>query len=507
MSNTKILSLESLSQKTQELREQGKTVVLCHGTFDLMHAGHIKHLQRACQEGDVLVVTLTADSFVNKGPERPVFTQDIRAESLAALECVDYVAVNDAVTAINVIESIKPDVYVKGGEYQDEDGDVTGNIRREREAVESTGGRIFFTDEITFSSTKLLNTFFGIFPDETKDYLSGFRKHHSAEDLIDILKAAADINVLVIGDTIIDEYCYTTPMGQSGKGNVLAVRYQDEECFAGGAVAVANHVAGFAGKVTLLSTLGTKDSREEFIRSKLKANVIAAFFYRDDDQTLVKRRFVDPDMAKLFEVYLQSESDLPGPVEDEVVSWLAAHANDFDAVIVPDFGNGFISERIVEAIGNQTSFLAVNTQINAGNRCYHAVTRYPRADFISLNEPELRLAMHNANGSLTELADGVATRLNASAVAVTRGTKGVLIWDAVNKTSHEVPALSTRVIDRIGAGDAFLSLAGVTRALQQNVEVTSFIGSVAAALEVQTVCNREPVEPVQLFKYLKTLLK
>lgn len=139
----KVVSLKKASELSAIQKELGNKIVLCHGTFDLMHTGHIRYLQRARKEGDYLVVTVTADDFVNKGPGRPVFGEQLRAENLAALECVDLVAVNYEATAITVIDSIKPDLYVKGIEYKDESTDVTGNIARERSAVESHGGSIF----------------------------------------------------------------------------------------------------------------------------------------------------------------------------------------------------------------------------------------------------------------------------------------------------------------------------------------------------------------------------
>ena len=134
--NAKILDLHELEDKTTELRNQGKKIVLCHGTFDLLHIGHIRHLQRAREEGDVLLVTVTADSYVNKGPGRPVFNHDLRMENLAALECVDFVAVNYETTSVNVLHQIKPHVYVKGSDYKKAGDDVTGNITKEREAVQ-----------------------------------------------------------------------------------------------------------------------------------------------------------------------------------------------------------------------------------------------------------------------------------------------------------------------------------------------------------------------------------
>src|SRR4051812_6883339 len=197
MSSTKIRSLDDLETISRGLRREGKTVVMCHGTFDLMHTGHIRHLQRAKQEGDVLLVTVTADAHVNKGPGRPVFREDLRAETLAALSCVDYIAINHEVSAISLIGRLQPNLYVKGSEYRAASDDVTGNIDREREAVEACGGAIFYTDEITFSSSSLINEHFGVFSPETKNYLQMFRQKHSYKDVIDSVKGLAGLKVLV----------------------------------------------------------------------------------------------------------------------------------------------------------------------------------------------------------------------------------------------------------------------------------------------------------------------
>ncbi len=156
----KIKEIKVLSQVLSRLKKQGKKIIHCHGCFDLLHPGHIKYFQAAKKMGDILVVTVTQDVYVNKGPGRPVFGQDLRAECIAALQCVDYVAVNKWPTAQEIIRLLKPDLYVKGQEYQKFENDKTGNIKREYDAVKEIGGKMEFTHEIVFSSTKLLNTFF-----------------------------------------------------------------------------------------------------------------------------------------------------------------------------------------------------------------------------------------------------------------------------------------------------------------------------------------------------------
>lgn len=507
MSTEKILGLEELAAKSRQLRAEGKRVVLCHGTFDLMHTGHIRYLQRAKQEGDVLLVTVTADAYVNKGPGRPVFNESLRAENLAALACVDFVALNYAISAVDALHKIQPNIYAKGSDYRSHSEDVTGNIALEQAATEAHGGHIFYTDEITFSSSNLLNSHFDVFPPEVKAFLKDFREHWPEKEVRQMIASLDNMKVLVVGDAIIDQYHYSTPLGQTGKGSFLAVRYESEEQFAGGSIAVANHVAGFAKDVTLLSGLGKVDSHEQFIRDKLLTNIDPVFFTFADAPTVTKRRFVDGDLAKFFEVYFYKENAVFGETEKQICQWLDENIGLYDAVIVPDFGNGFITPAMIKILSAKAKFLAVNTQINSGNRGYHVIHRYPRADFVSLNEPELRLAAHNRNDPLETVAGLVGEKMQAEQLAVTRGTKGVMIYDRNSKVFHNIPALATRVVDRIGAGDAFLSLAGICLAKGLNAQVAAFIGSVAAAMDVQIVCNREPVNPVGLNKYVSTLLK
>jgi len=155
----KILQLHKLAEKLEELKGQGKKIVHCHGCFDLMHPGHIKHFQAAKNMGDLLVVTLSPDKYVDKGPERPVFNENLRAESIAALECVDYVAVNKWPTAEQTLRLLKPNYYVKGQEFENME-DKTGKIQKEYDVVEEIRAEMRFTHEIVYSSTELLNKYF-----------------------------------------------------------------------------------------------------------------------------------------------------------------------------------------------------------------------------------------------------------------------------------------------------------------------------------------------------------
>mgnify|MGYP001432730584 CR=1 FL=1 len=159
MSQNKIVDIDTLANILKGLKEKGKKIVHCHGCFDLMHPGHIKYFQAAKKMGDILVVTLTQDRFVDKGPGRPVFNENLRAESIAALECVDYVAINKWPTAEETLRLLRPDIYVKGQEFEKLE-DKTGKIQKEAEIVREICAQLKFTHEIVFSSTQILNKHF-----------------------------------------------------------------------------------------------------------------------------------------------------------------------------------------------------------------------------------------------------------------------------------------------------------------------------------------------------------
>jgi len=503
----KIRPLDELADILRTLRQRDKTIVQCHGVFDLLHPGHIRHFEAARRYGDILVVTVTPDRFVHKGPGRPVFNERLRAESIAALECVDLVAINKWATAVETIKLLRPHVYCKGSDYADRESDVTGGITAEEEAVRRLGGRVEFTSDIMFSSTELLNQFYGVYPEEARRFLDDFKTRHSSDEVIAGLTALQGKRVLVIGEAIIDEYHYCQPMGKSPKETIVATRYVREESFAGGALACANHLAGFCGDVHLVTSLGERDSREEFIREHLKSNVQPVFFSRPGASTIVKRRYIwEPFLTKMFEVVFMDDSDIPEVVEDRVVDHIKQTPAPYDLVIAVDYGHGFLTPRVVTTLCEKAPFLAVNTQANSANLGYNLITKYPRADYVCIDEPEVRLAVHDRWSPVAELVDKVKGLLGARAVAVTRGHLGSLVCGEDGARS-EVPVFSREVVDRVGAGDAYLAVTAPCVAAAMPMDVVGFIGNAVGALAVRIVGNRSSVEPVPLYKFITALLK
>jgi rfaE bifunctional protein nucleotidyltransferase chain/domain len=506
--SSKIKDLGQLAGILEGLRGRNKTIVLCHGVFDLLHPGHIKHFEAAREKGDVLVVTLTKDEYVNKGPGRPVFNERLRADSIAAIESVDYVAINEWPTAVETIKLLKPDVYVKGSDYADMQDDITGGIYAEEEALKQVGGVLHHTDEVTFSSSNLINAFLTPFADDTKEFLHGLASRYSIKDVAGALEAAESVKVLVIGDVIIDEYQYCAPIGKSAKDNIIATSFRGDERFAGGVLAAANHIAGFCRDVTLVTCRGTENDYADFVAEHLKPNIQARFFEWPGAPTVVKTKFVQPEnMSKLFEVQRLPDSYRLDPkAERALCAYLEKALPTFDMVLVADFGHGLLTPKVVKTLAAHSPFLAVNVQTNSSNIGFNLITKFPRADFVCIDEPEIRLACHDRHSNLEKLVKIISGKLSCDRVIVTRGHRGSLAYSSKDGFI-DVPVFSREVLDTIGAGDAYFSITSPLAYQGAPIDLVGFIGNAVGAMSVLVVGNRSSIERVPLLKYAGTLLK
>jgi rfaE bifunctional protein nucleotidyltransferase chain/domain len=504
----KVRTLAEVAGVCEQGRRAGQVIVQAHGTFDLLHLGHVRHLEAARKLGDMLIVTVTADRFVNKGPGRPVFNAELRAEMLATLEYVDWVAINDAADAVSAIERIRPSIYIKGEDYQNPQGDITGKITLERDAVEAHGGKIHFTDEVTFSSTELINRHLNVFEPHIREHLDTLRENGGLEEICDLIDSVADYRVLVVGDAIIDEYQYVLPMHKTPKENMIATRYQDRELFAGGVFAAANHVASFCKQVDVITCLGDFDRHEDLARQSLKPNVGLNVFTRTGAPTTLKRRFVDPSyMRKLFEVYFMNDEPLPTDVQREVDGAIADVAGEYDVVIAADFGHGLIASSSINALTENARFLAVNTQSNSANLGYNLITKYRRADYICIDAPEARLAVSDRLSNVGDIAHQLAeNHLDCSKIIVTQGKHGCVTFES-GGIVHTIPAFAKNVVDTVGAGDAFLAVTAPLVAAGAPMSRVGFIGNVVGALKVEIVGHRRSIEKASLIKGITGLLK
>lgn len=502
------VNIEQIAKLSAKKRAKGQVIGLCHGAFDLLHLGHVRHLQQARELCDWLAVTVTSDRFLNKGPGRPVFKAAARVQMLEALDCVDWVGINDSPDAVPAIEAIKPAYYVKGPDYQNS-MDWTGGIPREQMAVEAHGGALIFTSGETWSSSHLINENLTVFDSETEEYLTGLRRAGALDQILALIDSVKDYRVVVLGETIIDEYDYVVPIGMPRKEPIIAARYERSERFAGGAAIVANIVAALCKEVEFI-TCGNgcfPDDQGGVVRallSNVQIHTVSA-----NRSMIRKKRFIDPlRNRKLFEVYHGDDSTLENFQQDYLLELLKIKGETADLIVVADFGHGMISPATVRVltgdIRSQT-FVAATCQTNSANFGYNLASKYRRVDYLCIDETEARLAtqMHNADH-----VEDVAYALRcAQQTIVTRGTKGCLTLDATPGKMVKIPAVCTNVVDTVGTGDAFLAATAALAKSGANLEHIGFVGNVAGALKAGVVGQRSYLDKVSLVRAITALLK
>ncbi|NUO09104.1 MAG: adenylyltransferase/cytidyltransferase family protein [Candidatus Brocadia sp.] len=503
----KILSINDLINLVENLKLQGKVVVQTHGVFDLIHPGMITHLKSAKKQGDILIVTVIKDKDVRRGPGRPIFSDTLRAENVASLEYIDYVCIVDDEFPFECVKKIKPDIFAKGQSHKERDEKTHKKIFEEEKELYFGKSKIYETDGFGFSSSQIINNFLDIYPEETRTYLKSFSANYSFNDIIEGLNKLKDLKVLLVGDGIIDEYHYCAAMGKSAKSHLVVSKYITHETFAGGAFAIANHISGLCDRVQLVTLLGNHNSREDFILRSLRPNVNTKFFYRDDGPTIVKKRYIDQYLnQKIYEVNYLNDSYIDGNCELRIINYLKSEIPEYDLVLVSDFGHGFITNKIKKVIEEISKKYAVNTQTNAANAGFNMITKYNNPYFVCLDEPEIRLAAQERYTNIEDIAREIKLEINAEYLIVTLGKRGSIGINCKNEINR-TPVFSTKVVDTVGAGDAFFSFTAPCFARGLPLDIVSFIGNAVGALAVQIVGNKKPVEKYELLEFIRAILK
>lgn len=488
---------------------EGKTVVLCHGVFDLVHPGHILHFQEAKAQGDILVVSVTAAKYVRKGPGRPYFDDEMRLKFLAAIECIDYVMLSEGYTVDDIIQCVEPDIYVKGQEYSNSENDITGKIDEEAEAVRSHGGSVYYTSGQTFSSTKLINNAFPALSNDVKEYMKEFSKRHSMNSFKEYIKKISKLKVLVLGDTIIDKYTYCFVQGLMSKDMGYSARYKNEEEYLGGSMAVARHLATFVENLTLASIIGNETQIHSRILNELSDKMHLDLEFSPVFPTIIKQRYITmnekrDEIHKVFAVNNIPESMMvDNDTMERFIEKLEEKISEYDVVFLCDFGHGLIDQRIMELVEKKAKFVALNCQTNSSNNGMNIITKYHRADVFTLDQRELKLAYPSYVMTEKDQLAALSDHLHSPGW-LTRGAKGS--YDIFNKKITECPAFTLQVKDTIGAGDAFFAIASLFAAVGAPIEIGTFMGNISGALAANIVGNREALEKVNVLKYANTLM-
>ncbi len=500
----KVVPLAQAATVARQAQQDGRTVVLCHGCFDIVHPGHLRHLVWAREQGDMLIVSVSGDSAVaNKGVGRPLVPERLRAENLAALECVDLVVVTPGPTAVDTLSAVRPDRYIKGAEYRDSHDP---RLAAERDIVLSYGGSLLFSSgDVVYSSTQLIASGAGDWNGHA-ERLAGFtqRHHQSPGALRKLLRQAPQLRCLVVGDTIVDDYFHCDATHVAGEAPMLNATLLKRERFWGGAAIVAQHLRGLGARVTLATPIG-RGKASRGLAMACEDNNTALIPLVHDHALPRKRRYLARG-AKLLKLDDAPPPAFPAHRVDEFVRAVDQAGDSWDLVVLLDFGYGALAQNTLPRL---LASLRPRAQVMLGD------VSGPRADLMALKgcdllcptESELRAAMHAPSVGLATLAGSLAGQAGARGVVVKLGEDGLVAFDAARRDSADrllsdfLPSLAHRAVDPLGCGDALLSVAGAALAVGGSLFDASLLGSVAAAMEAETPGNR----PVVLERLIQRL--
>lgn len=335
-------------------------------------------------------------------------------------------------------------------------------------------------------------------------YIIQIRKKLTMPNLTSYISRIKNLNVLVIGDTIIDEYVFVTPKGRAIKDPILSVEYLNQELYAGGVLAVVNHISSYVNNVQLVTMLGDKDSKIDFIGDSVGKNVKIKSFEKKNSPTTVKKRYVDAyKNHKLFKIEYIDDLPIEKTLSDEVVNYLSSELPKYDLVLVADFGHGFINNSIRDILEQKSKFLSINVQSNSANMGYNYINHYKKVNFISMNDAELRLPLMMRFEPIEDVIFAFNKKFGYDKFLLTLGKKGSVFYN--NEKLTYAPILIDKVVDTVGAGDALFAISSLFAYLDVDDEVIPFIANCAGGIKANYIGNKESVTKEKLIKFIESL--
>jgi rfaE bifunctional protein kinase chain/domain/rfaE bifunctional protein nucleotidyltransferase chain/domain len=507
LTKNKILDLKSLKKIRQKFI--AKKIVLCHGVFDLLHIGHINYFKSSKKYGNILVVSVTSDNFVNKGPGRPVFSINNRLKFLQEIDCVDYIYSSNDLTAEKVIKNLKPNFYCKGNDYSIAQAKNDVNLKKEIKALKAFKGKFKVIKEINFSSSKFINdNDLQNFNQDCKDYINLIRRKYNLDQIIQNLDIIKKKSVLVIGETVIDRYIITETVGKSGKEPMLVLKPINEIKFLGGSGYIANLCSGFVKDIKIISFLGKKNSEKKFVLKNLNKNIKHKFLLKKNSPTINKLRYLDGyKKTKIVGVYDLNDDLISKNEERKFYNILKQNINKFDLIIVADYGHGIITKKIRKLILKNGNKIFLNTQLNSFNRGYHTVFKYKKMNTLVMNEGELRYELRDRNSNISNLVKNLSKKISVKNIIVTRGANGATLVESKKNNTIFCPAFNQKNIDTIGAGDTFFALCSLLIGSKIDNRISMLMGSIAASFSIDQLSKKLTFNNKILKRYLTHMFK
>jgi rfaE bifunctional protein kinase chain/domain len=484
-------------------RPRNNKVIMCHGTFDVVHPGHIRHMLYAKTKANLLIASLTADKHITKGSMRPYVPEDLRAINLAALEMVDYVVIDHDATPLKNLSMLKPDFFAKGYEYTA--GVVHPKTQAEIEVLDSYGGEMIFTPgDIVYSSSALIELAPPLIAIEKLMMLME-GEGLSFEDLRNALSGLKGISVHVVGDTIVDSYTYCSMIGGMTKTPTMSVRFEKKVDYTGGAAVVAKHLCAAGANVTFSTVLGD-DQYKNFVLDDLSKNGVSCLPIIDETRPTTNKNAIVAETYRLLKVDTLDNRSISEKISEKLRHQVQETPS--QAVVFSDFRHGIFNREtipgLVSSIPNG-AFKVADSQVASrwGN-----ILEFQNFDLITPNEREARFALGDQDSVVRPLAGELYRRAGCKTLLLKCGSRGIIVYRSSHLDDYRaffvVETFADRVVDAVGAGDALLAYSTLAMVTTKNEVIASILGNMAAGIE----CEHEGnwlVTPEQVMKKIDAI--
>lgn len=482
--------LEKLRNKNPKIK-----IGICHGVFDIIHAGHINHFEFAKSKSDILIVSITSDKFVNKGEGRPYNDEVKRAKTLAAMKCIDYIFINDHLTSLNYLKKLKPNFYFKGKDFLKKD--LTLNFEKEKREVIKYGGKLLITPTELMSSTKIFNNLFSEFNKQQKESIRKINKNYGYEFIEEKINSLEDLELNLVGETILDEYVFCDIAGLASKDPCFSTIQNNKKIIQGGALSVCMLASQFVKKINFY-TFGKNKTLKSFLnKSKNKAKLINL---SPKSNIQIKTRYLNLNrLEKILQVTnfrknifdLKDQKNINKKLKQNLIN---------KNLIICDFGVGLFEDIVLKKI-NKNKNIYLNVQTNSLNQGYNIVSKYNNAFYVSLDEREWRLAFKNQS---QEILNDIKSNKTFKLKSLTKGKKGSVFIK--NGKSFEFPVYYNKTVDTTGCGDAYFMITSLMIMKNFPSLIIPFLGNIYAGMHSQCIGNETVITKNEFLRTIKRFL-
>ncbi len=482
---------------------------LVHGVFDFIHIGHIEHFREAKKHCQKLIASVTADKFVNKGPNRPAFNIKERVNFLKSVIFIDEVLISNFETATKSINKIKPDVYFKGLDYDKIDKKQNNNLNKEIKELHKFGGKFLITKTKLRSSSKILNENFNFIKSDTKKFLKSINKKELLDNLKKNLftKQKPNKKILLSGEQILDFYTNVSLQGKSQKSSVISAVKKKTSRYGGGTILVANLLSEFMDNLNYF-VYGNQEIKKYLYNYLTNKNINLIMSDDKVKKFLIKERFIESySKARLFQLNQNQKFYNFNRKNEKYQKRLLREMKKFKNILIFDFGYGYIDDAFTDNIKNKKNKFYINCQTNSSNYGFNLFSKYKKAEILCVDEAEFRLTVKNKNDDIKELIKANNKSLkNYKIFIVTCGSKGCFVLK--NKIVEFIPTVYETTLDTTGCGDIFFSTFVYFYIQEQfSIREISLLSHIAAGLHGLSEGNKNVVNKNYFFQSAQTILK